>query len=151
MIFCYYFQKLFIVWLPVSEWSWKELKPWLGFCPLLFPPPCSELIISLILQRRKHDINILILFLKSEKMEFSLLLGLSSHESCWETDMWTALATPVFWQPQRKRGFGQRSRQANKEGPKTESKAPAWGKNGAQLYKSIQGCSFKWSQTCHLV
>lgn len=84
-------------------------------------------------------------------MECSLLSGLSSHESCWETDVWTAVAAPIFWQHQRNKGFGKISWQTNKEDPETEPKAPAWGKNGALLYESIQGYSFKWSHTCHLV
>lgn len=84
-------------------------------------------------------------------MECSLLSGLSSHESCGETDVWTAVAAPIFWQHQRNKGFGKISWQTNKEGPETEPKAPAWGKNGALLYGSIQGYSFKWFHTCHLV
>lgn len=63
--------------------------------------------------------------------------------------MWAAVAASIFWQHQRIRRFGQRAWETNKEDPETESKAPARGKNGALLYTSIQGFSFKWPHTCY--
>lgn len=51
--------------------------------------------------------------------------------------MWTAVAASLFWQHQRNGHFSQRAWWATKEDPKTEPKAPAWGKHGALFHGSI--------------